>query len=216
MPDSGVCSHRFAEAFVRALGPVARTGLTACVLDVGVGTARIPIEICTRRADIAITGVDSQPSILRRAREEIESAGLTGAIRVQLADACLLPFPDASFDAVISNSLIHHLSRRHEALPEMVRVLRPGGLLFVRDSLPHADAAIIARTLLRNAVNTGRRIDRTCVPSPVSLDEARQLAAEAGLPAEWVRPCGLRHWLLSGRLVIGAGALHPGSCSRTV
>ena len=182
----------------------------------GVGRARIPIEICARRPDIEITGVDSQRSILRRARQEIERAGLTGAIRVRLADAYALPNANGTFDAVISNSLMHHLPRRREALNEMIRVLRPGGLLFVRDSLPQADASIIARTLLHIAAHRGRRIDRAHLPSPLSLDDARQLAAEAGIPADWVRRCGLRHWLLSGRLVIGAGALHAGSCGRTV
>src|SRR5262249_22456636 len=139
-PLTGLPTQSFADAFLAAIGPphLIRTPLR--VLDVGVGRARIPIEICARRPDIEITGVDSQPSILRRAREEIALASLTGAICVHEADACALPFPDTTFDAVISNSLVHHLPHRGEALTEMMRVVRPGGLLFVRDSLPQADA----------------------------------------------------------------------------
>jgi SAM-dependent methyltransferase len=163
--------------------------------------ARIPIEICRRRPEIEITGVDCRGSIVRRARHEIDRAGLTGSIRVQQAVACSLPYPDASFDAVISNSLVHHLPRQCEALSEMIRVLRSGGLLFVRDSLPQADAQIIAWTLHRCARTVGCRIHRARLPSPLTLDDARQLAAQAGLPAEWVQRCGQRHWLLSGRLV---------------
>jgi SAM-dependent methyltransferase len=163
-----------------------------------------------------VIGVDLQPSILRRARQEIERAGLTGSIRVQEGDACRLSFPDASFDAVISNSVIHHLRRRREALSEMARVLRPGGLLLVRDSLPQADAAIVAGSLSRNARESRRPVDRAGLPDPLSLESARNLAAEAGIPADWVRRCGSRHWLLTGRLLIAAGALHEGSCSRTV
>jgi SAM-dependent methyltransferase len=206
----------FADAFLTAIGPPSSFGATIRVLDVGVGTARIPIEICRRRAGFEFTGIDCGPTILRRARQEIDLAGLTGAIRVREADACALPHADGSFDAVISNSLVHHLPRRRDVLSEMIRVLRPGGLLFVRDSLPQADASIIARTLLHIAVHRGRPIDRAGLPNPLSLDDARQLAAEAGIPRGWVRRCGLRHWLLSGRLVIGAGALHAGSRSRTV
>jgi len=212
---SALC-ETFAEGFLIAIGPQISFRAPFCVLDVGVGSARIPIEICRGRSDIRIAGVDSQPSILRRARQEIDRAGLAGAVRVQRGNACVLPFPDASFDAVISNALLHHLLRRREALSEMIRVLRPEGLLFVRDSLPQADAPTIARTLLRIAGDRGRRIDRARLPSPLSLDDARQLAAEAGIPADWVRRCRPRHWLLSGRLVNGTGALHAGSCSRTV
>src|SRR5262245_28746284 len=198
MPTADRCSHSFAEEFLTALGVEARAGSSLRVLDVGVGRARIPIEICAGRPDIAITGVDSQPSILRRAREDIERAGLEGAVRVQRGNACALPFPDASFDAVISNALLHHLPRQRKALSEMIRVLRPEGLLFVRDSLAQADASIIAATLLHTAGERRRRIERARLPIPLSLDDALQLAAEAGLPAEWVRPCGPRHWLLSG------------------
>jgi len=139
---------------------------------------------------------------------------MTGSIHIQEGDACGLPFPDASFDAVIANSLIHHLRHRRLALREMIRVLRPGEVLFVRDSLPQADAAIIAGSLFRNARQSGRCIDRAGLPDPLSLDDARQLAAEVGLPVEWVRRCGPRHWLLSG--LLAAGALQAGSCSRTV
>jgi ubiquinone/menaquinone biosynthesis C-methylase UbiE len=190
----------FADGFLAAIGPPNSFCTPIRVLDVGVGRARIPIEICRQRSGIEITGIDCRPTILRRARHEIDRAGLTGAIHVQQADACALPFPDDSFEAVISNSLIHHLPRRRDALSEMIRVLRSGGLLFVRDSPPQPDAAIIARALLRIAVERESRIDRAGLPNPLSLDDARQLAAEAGIPAEWVRRCGLRHWLLSGRL----------------
>jgi len=209
-------TESFADAFLAALGPPSSLDTTIRVLDVGVGRARIPIAICALRPDIQIRGVDLRAAILRRAREEIERAGLTGTIRVQPADACALPHADGSFDAVISNSLVHHLPRRRDALSEMFRVLRPGGLLFVRDSLPQPDAAMINRTLLHIAGDRGHRIDRARLPNPLSLADARQQAAEAGIPRGWVRRCGLRHWLLSGRLVIGADALHAGSCSRTV
>jgi SAM-dependent methyltransferase len=116
----------------------------------------------------------------------------------------------------MSNSLIHHLPRRREALSEMIRVLRPGGLLFVRDSLPHADAAVIVATLSRIAGDRGSRGDDERLPNPLSLGDARRLVAEAGIPADWVRCCGPRHWQLCGRLQIGAVALHACSYSRTV
>jgi len=209
-------TESFADAFLAAIGPPNSFHTPLRVLDVGVGRARIPIEICRQGFGIEIIGIDCRGSILRRVRHAIGRSGLTGTIRVRQADACELPFADASFDAVISNSLIHHLRRRRQALSEMVRVLRPGGLVFLRDSLPQSDASVIAATLIHIAGDRGRHIDRSFLLNPLSLDDARQLAEEAGLPATWVRRCGLRHWLLSGRLIIGADALHAGTCGRTV
>jgi ubiquinone/menaquinone biosynthesis C-methylase UbiE len=216
MPACDVCSRFFAEEFLIALGPAVRTGSTVYVLDVGIGSARIPIDICRRRPDVEIIGVDRRRTILQKARRDIHLAGLAGAVYVQQADACSLPFPDASFDAVISNSLVHHLPRPRDTLSEMIRVLCPGGLLCVRDSLPQPDAALIAGTLRESAEKRRYRLMGGRVACPLTLGDARQLAAAAGMPATWVRQSGSRHWLLCGRFAGGSGALHARDYVRTV
>ena len=74
------------------------------------------------------------PSLALAARN-VQGAGFQGRILLLRGDAKRLPFADASFGAVVSNSLVHHLPDPLAALAEMARVVRGGGWLFVRDLL---------------------------------------------------------------------------------
>src|SRR5947208_12336411 len=74
------------------------------ILDLGAGTAQIPIEIARRAVYTHITAVDAAPSMLAIARANIVAENLTNRVDLILADAKLLPFSDCSFHAVISNS----------------------------------------------------------------------------------------------------------------
>src|SRR5262245_56813557 len=78
------------------------------VLDLGAGTAQIPIELAHRAAELRITAVDAAPSMLAIARTNVASANLSHRIDPILADAKHLPFADGSFPVVISNSILHH------------------------------------------------------------------------------------------------------------
>jgi ubiquinone/menaquinone biosynthesis C-methylase UbiE len=190
----------FADVFLRALdrnaGPAQSTRLR--ILDVGSGSARIPIEICRRLAGAFVTAIDRSPVSCERSRRNVHVAGLTAAIVVEQADATSLPGSDQAFDSVISNGLLHHLPDPSVALREMLRVLRPGGLLFVRDSLRARDADLIEQVLSRSGGQS------STVPAPrpkaITLAQAQRLIVETGLPGEWVKPWGPSHWVICGRL----------------
>ena len=65
--------------------------------------------------------------MVAKARENIESSGLSGSIAVEQGNARCLPFSDDCFDAVVSTGSIHHWKAPTAALNEVHRVLRPGG-----------------------------------------------------------------------------------------
>src|SRR5262249_17197089 len=78
-------------------------------LDVGTGTAQIPVELCRQAPAAAVVAIDLAEHMLAVGRDNVRRAGLDGRIRLQSCDAKQMPFADASFGAVLSNSIVHHI-----------------------------------------------------------------------------------------------------------
>ena len=98
------------------------------ILDVATGTAGVAIALA-RRTGGDVTGVDLTESMLARGRERVTAAGLEHRVKLQIARAEELPFPDASFDAVSFTYLLRYVQDPAATLRELARVLRPGGVL---------------------------------------------------------------------------------------
>src|SRR5262252_1582954 len=115
------------------------------LLDVGTGTAQIPVELCRRSADARVVALDLAEHMLRVGRDNVRRAGLEDRVELRLCDAKRMPFADGTFAGVLSNSIVHHIPEPGLVLAEVVRVVAPGGVLFVRDLLRPADEATLAR-----------------------------------------------------------------------
>ena len=95
------------------------------VLDVGCGTG--VVAVTAARAGASVVGLDLTPALLARAKENADLAGVS--IEFLEGDVEDIPFDDASFDAVVSQ-FGHMFGPRHEiTIREMLRVLRPGGVI---------------------------------------------------------------------------------------
>src|SRR5205085_12549673 len=114
-------------------------------------TAQIPIELCRRSAEVHIVAVDAAHHMIELGRDNVRRSGLSERIRVELCDAKRLPFPGTSFDAVISNSIAHHIPEPGSVLREMVRVAKPGRTIFVRDLARPADDTTLRRLVAQYA-----------------------------------------------------------------
>ncbi len=167
------------------------------ILDVGAGTAQIPIELCRRAAAVAVVAIDAAHHMLELARTNVERAGLADRIRLELCDAKQMPFPDASFEAVISNSIVHHIPQPETVLAEMVRVVKPGGALFVRDLARPASAAVLGQLVAQYAGDANehqRQLFAESLHAALTLDEVRDLVATLGFPPAGVQLTSDRHW----------------------
>ncbi len=170
------------------------------VLDVGTGTALIPIELC-RRGEFGgqVMGVDLAEEMLKLARRNIAADGLSERVRVDVVDAKALPYEDATFDVVMSNSIVHHIPEPADVLREMVRVVKPGGVLFVRDLLrPETESEVerLVATYAGNEPPHSQQLFRQSLQAALTVEEMRNLAETVALPPNTVRQTSDRHWTL--------------------
>jgi len=170
------------------------------LLDSGTGTALIPIEVCNRCAHVDIIATDMAAEMLVVAEDNIQKAGLSKRISLERADVKQLPCADQSIDGVMSNSLIHHIPEPRQAFREMVRVLKPGGFLFVRDlSRPESISELNELVKLHAAEATPhqRQMFHDSLQAALTLDEVHELLKECNLPIESARLTSDRHWTVS-------------------
>lgn len=119
--------------FKAALISQARIAAGHRVLDLACGTGTLAVWIKAQVPGAEVTGIDGDPKVLARARAKAEAA--RAAIRFDEGLSYELPYPDKTFDRVLSSLFFHHLSREDKlrTAREVFRVLRPGGELHVAD-----------------------------------------------------------------------------------
>jgi ubiquinone/menaquinone biosynthesis C-methylase UbiE len=167
------------------------------VLDVGAGTAQIPIELCQRSAGVRVVAIDAARHMIELGVANVGRAGYADRIRLELCDAKQLPFPAASFDAVISNSIVHHIPQPESVLAEMLRAVKPAGAIFVRDLARPADEATLRRLVAQYAGDANAHQQQMFAESlhaALTVEEIRDLVATLGFPAGSVQMTSDRHW----------------------
>jgi ubiquinone/menaquinone biosynthesis C-methylase UbiE len=172
------------------------------ILDVGTGTAQIPVELCRRSSAARVVGIDLAEPMLAVGRENVRRAGFDDRLELRRADAKRLPFADRSFAAVVSNSIVHHVPAPEAVFAEMMRVAAPEALLFVRDLLRPADEAALTRLVQTYAGGANAHQQKMFADSlhaALSLAEVSDLVATLGLDPDGVRQTSDRHWTWTGR-----------------
>lgn len=136
------------EAFV---GRLIELGAHGRMLDIGTGPGHVPVMVCGRVAGCSVVGVDLSNEMLKIARRRVRDAGCDERVLLLDADAKDLPFEDHSFDTVFSNTILHHIPDPRPFLREAYRVLRPGGVLLIRDLYRPADRAALDKLVAQHA-----------------------------------------------------------------
>jgi len=189
--------------------------LAACphpqrVLDTGTGSALIAIELCRRAPGAQVDAIDLATYMLALAKRNVAMADLTHRIRLMRLDAKATGLPDRAFDVVMSNSVVHHMAEPTDLLREMWRLLKPGGVLFVRDLL-RPDREETLEALLtqyagsppspteegRSMHERQRALFAASLHAALSMNEMRAVTRVLGLPEDAVQATSDRHWTLT-------------------
>jgi ubiquinone/menaquinone biosynthesis C-methylase UbiE len=181
---------------------VGEDSLAGRILDIGAGTAQIPIELCRRVADCSVVAIDLSSSMLELGRANVAAAGLSDRISLELIDAKQLSYDDGEFSAVISNSIVHHIPEPKAALAEAARVTAPGGVLLFRDLLRPPDDAAVLRLVRQYAgsdTEYQRKLFDDSLRASLTLIEMRDIIKELGFDPMSVRTTSDRHWTWATR-----------------
>jgi ubiquinone/menaquinone biosynthesis C-methylase UbiE len=107
-------------------------GLSGRALDIGTGPGQIVRKLAAQLPGWQLVGVDRSPNMIHEATAA-RSDGLSVRVEFIVADANRLPFPDASFDLVACNSVLHHLENPARLFAEIARVSKPDAAILLRD-----------------------------------------------------------------------------------
>jgi ubiquinone/menaquinone biosynthesis C-methylase UbiE len=204
--DNVAVNARYCDDFFGVAGAPRR------VLDVGTGTALIPIELCKRSPELRVVAIDMAEHMLAVARRNVARAGLASRVELVRVDGKGTGFAAGSFDAVVSNSIVHHIPEPRAALAEMLRVVGPRGTLFVRDLARPADDSDVRAILEKHApppaapspleraqYERQRALFDASLRAALELGEVRSILVELGVPASAARMTSDRHWTIAYR-----------------
>lgn len=166
-------------------------------LDVGTGPAQIPILLAQRCPDIRITAIDLSKEMLNIAKRHVAAAELAARITLEHVDAKALPYPDNTFDGLISNSIVHHIHDSLRALQEMSRVVKPRGLVLIRDLVrpetPEEAQAFVDKYAAEDTPYQ-QKLYYDSFLAAFTIAEVNEMLEEMDLPRAVVVQSTDRHW----------------------
>jgi ubiquinone/menaquinone biosynthesis C-methylase UbiE len=138
----------------------------AAVLDVGTGPGVLLVELAQRRPDLRLTGMDLSADMVAAATHNLREFGDRASVHA--GDVTRLPFADDAFDAVVTSFSMHHWDHPAGAVPELARVLRPGGRLYVYD-FGHAPFQVLTETASEQGLFDGAPVRKTRIRTAVPV-----------------------------------------------
>lgn len=172
----------------------------AKVLDIGTGTAQIPLILTDLRPKWHITAVDLAESMLKLGNQNIEKAGKSQQITLTLVDGKKMPYDNHSFDVVMSNSLVHHIPNPLDLFKEIDRVVKPNGSVLIRDLLrPESENDIeeIVKQADLDYNPRQKKLFKDSLHAALTLMEIKEIVSEVGWHDAQVYQSSSRHWTLT-------------------
>ncbi|HEX7498307.1 MAG TPA: methyltransferase domain-containing protein [Candidatus Limnocylindrales bacterium] len=187
-PVLAPASKRLVDRLDR-LDPGLPAGRPSDVLDLGCGTGNLIFEATRRWPEARLTGLDGSVGMLKVIRRE--SAALPESTQARLAYvhayADSLPFPDASFDLVMTAFVLQQVPDRMAVIREMHRVLRPGGVVAIYGWLKATGDAFAPDTAFEDS------LAEACVAGAPDTDNCAGHYRSVRSSADELRTAGFRH-----------------------
>lgn len=153
------------------------------VLDLGCGPGDIAVRVARRYPGVAVDGVDGAEAMLAPGRERLRREGLAERVGLHRALLPRDPLPRVRYDAVVSNSLLHHLHDPMVLWQAVATALAPGAPVFVADLARPVDAATVDALVAAMATEPAvlQHDFRASLHAAFTPDEVRTQLIEAGL-----------------------------------
>ena len=119
--------------YQRVIADIAPVLSEGKVLDVGTGPGTLARGIARRQPRLQVYGIDLSEDMIGLAREHAKREHVEERVHFDTGNVAHLPYPDHSFDLVVSTISMHHWYELQQALRDLYRVLRPGGRLWIYD-----------------------------------------------------------------------------------
>ncbi len=159
-------------------------GAKGRMLDLGTGPAHLPILICENQPEAHVLGLDLAHHMLRVAKRNVDASGFADRIELRHGDAKEVGLESASFDAVYSNTILHHIPDPRPFLTEAARLVRPGGVLLIRDLFRPDDLETLEALVEQHASGEDeyqRDLFGASLNAAFTPEELRAIADECGL-----------------------------------
>ncbi|MEW6038249.1 MAG: class I SAM-dependent methyltransferase [Pseudomonadota bacterium] len=198
--DFSEAHDRFVTLFTERFPGEPGSGLC---LDLGCGAADVLVRFARAHPGCRIDGVDGADAMLVLAQQAVAAAHLEDRIRLIKGYLPGAALPCRDYDAVISNSLLHHLARPAALWETAKRHGRPGAALFVMDLLRPDTPACLDELVERYAGDAPavlKRDFRNSLLAAYRPDEVKAQLDDAALGSCQVRIVSDRHWVAFGRI----------------
>jgi ubiquinone/menaquinone biosynthesis C-methylase UbiE len=187
-------------------------GIGGKMVDLGCGPADIPVRFARSLPGYSITAVDGSEAMVNLAQQAVIAAGVTDRVQVRRARLPMLPLPLQSFDAVVSNSLVHHMPDPFVFWNELVRLGKPGATVLIMDLFrpesPERARAIVESYAAQEApVLKEDFYNSLC--AAFTLREVRSQIRSRGLGGLVCELASDRHWVVWGHLPRGVQKTPP-------
>jgi trans-aconitate methyltransferase len=198
--DFNEANTLFTERFLARFSDLPARGRLA---DLGCGPGDITVRLARALPGWELTGLDAGPNMLKHAERRLADPSLAQRVRFRLAYLPDPELPSAEWDAVVSNSLLHHLPQPGVLWDSILQLGAPGAAVQVMD-LMRPDSEGHAQRLVEHYAGDAPAVLRedfyNSLLAAYTPDEVCGQLIQAGLDRLKIESASDRHWIVSGTL----------------